>query len=111
MKTMNKYTFEELVNDSGVNVTDQNLIKLLQPIANKLLLLGKPSERISEYGYKEMSLMLSLNLYKSQINLIKPYNNNVTWVNSQNKNIYTLIYDRPQYIGKKGVVTIFKTFI
>src|SRR5574344_1856398 len=49
-KTMNKYTFEELVNDSGINVTDQNLIKLLQPIANKLLLLGKPSERISEYG-------------------------------------------------------------
>ena len=108
---MYKYNFEELIKDSGINVTDENVIKLLQPIANKLLSLGKPSEIISDYGYREISLTLKMNLYKSQINLIKPYNNKVSWVDIKNKNVYTLIYDNPQYIGKKGMLTIFKAFV
>ena len=108
---MNKYNFEELIKDSGINVTDENVIKLLQSIANKLLSLGKPSEIISDYGYKEISLTLKMNLYKSQLDLIKPYNNKVSWVDIKNKIVYTLIYDKPQYIGKKGMLTIFKAFI
>lgn len=104
--------FNKFVEDSGVNVTEQEIIRPLQKIADRLLNKGNVEvQEDSELGFTTELAEVS-GLYSSEKDALKKYKDkSVTWVDESQQCIYSIYYKAAQYKNQPDKLQVRKEYL